>query len=254
LGEFEAEFHTRLGYRIAMIGLCLLLAAVFGICSYLSRDVVKVWERSILTVVVLVPPFLAVLYLMFTSRSLTLHQNGFNWKRRNYNEVVLWSDIRDIREMSVSWHGEIEITHVICIQTRLGTSIKLDRSFQTVNSVIKIIRERTLPFLLEKAESNLSSHSGVAFDKLKVFFDGLDNGKEKIAWDDVDGIAILNTQGFYEVKILKSGRKRAWFRKKLPNFPNFELFMILMDRYVPQKVKSLSPGQRLARAANKLAR
>lgn len=238
LGDYEAEFHTRSGCRFTLAGFCLALATALSICSYLTVSADTRGLALVLMPAIIVPLILGSLYLLFLKKTLVLYRNGLVWKSKTSDEAITWDSIKHIRETRTTWHGLFETSRSIRIETESGTKIGLDGLFQRLDFLSNTIRTRTLPSLLKRAELKLANRSGVVFDKLTVFSDGFENGKERISWDEVVKLTISKNfpEKWYQLAIFKSGQRSAWFTKALPGFPNIELFIILVNRFIPDRM------------------
>ncbi len=248
LGSLEAEFRTGSGMHKLLIGICIGFIVVFGsigILSYLF-DPMPPNLRGRLLVLPSIPIVISAIALVPLLKRLRWHvlifQKGFVVQKSRV-ETVVWGEIRTIREKIAIQHGH-ETDHHFRIDTESGRSITLNAFvFREAHRLTSLIRERSLPSLLTKAEKSLHSGEGVSFGSLRMSIKGLGNQKEWIGWDEVESISVpfLGTSPLFGLHVLvirkTRGGRQPWYHATVPYFPNFDIFLILVTRFAASKLR-----------------
>jgi len=170
---------------------------------------------------------LVVLVRRLTWR-VSLFANGLVLHKKNSVQVVLWEDVKYLYEKRLIQYGA-ETDHTIRIETDGGDRLRLDALFQAITPLADAIRQCSNPVLLAKAKRKLQNGEPVSFGPLKLAPDGLENGKHKISWTEVEAPNIEKKGPGHHLVIRKSGKRSQWYSCPIPDFPNIEVFLTLVS-------------------------
>ncbi len=162
-----------------------------------------------------------------------LFQEGFVIERSGAKETVLWEQIKYLCESRTVTHG-VESDHRIKIETAFGGKLTLDDAFRDFSLLAQTVGNRTYPCLLSKAETRLQRNETVAFGDLQLRTSGLGNEEESILWRDVEAVAVENKGIAHHLVIRKVGKKHPWYDRGVPDFPNFDLFLHLANKFLQE--------------------
>jgi Family of unknown function (DUF6585) len=157
-----------------------------------------------------------------------LFERGFVFRYPGGTDTVLWDDVEQHFERRILMNG-IESDHMVDLRLASGKRLVLDATIRDIGGLADAIRRGTTASVLARAVPRLKRGESVAFGKLKVGRDGLDNGKETLGWGDVEKLE-TEFNGLANQLVIRAGGKK-WYTKALPSFPNFDAFLALAERF-----------------------
>jgi hypothetical protein len=229
LGPLVAEHGAGLEQRLRVIA-CGVLAVILpagAVWAAVSHFPGAGWVALALALLTLLcAAGLIVLIPRLKWRAL-LHRNGVVLERSGPPEVLPWSDVKYCIERNVNGHYSVRLE--LMDQRRLT----FDALFRDHHALGAAVRQGVTRAVLARAVGQLDRGEEVPFGTLNMSRDGLNNGKEQLAWDEVSELGVvLNFSGSgYKIQVYKEGAKLAWFSQPCIDFPNMEAFLELASRY-----------------------
>jgi hypothetical protein len=202
-----------------------------------------------------------------------LHECGLEFVRGSRVDVVPWDDVQslysEVRTATMSGvpFDPVEPDLRLRLVTTAGKRYPLDNTFRDLVPLSAAVTEGVLASLRSRADRALRRGEGVPFGPMAIFPDGIAiaGGRRRwwdiisaplgqalskttlvggrLAWDEVKTIRIeaasQGPQSYFQIVIKKKGKKAPWAVQRVPDIPNFELFVQLVER-LHQPIRS--PG------------
>jgi hypothetical protein len=238
LGPFQAEYGTGSKRHYAIIIAMMVLTALFiaAACVFVTLYFadpqipgVGIGGMVAFGVAAVFPLVGLFFYLDKLAWRILLFSNGFIIDRNKRYEMILWDQIKRVYEKRVLIDGN-EVNHWVRIELMSGNQLTLDQTFLDLTTLAQRIREGSQPSILSRSLARLGLKEPVQFGALKVYANGLANGKERIAWEQVDTIAIEAGSSSNRLRIRKKGEQALWYDRTGPQCPNMELVVLLTNR------------------------
>ena len=180
-----------------------------------------------------------------TSISVRVHADGLAYARNGKTDVVRWDDV-DAARMSIlniksrSSKNTMDTVYGYTITPQSGPDIKFrfnKNSIRNIDELSNTIQREVTQRLLPKAIETFNQGSTVFFGKLSLDHKGISNGKETIAWSDVEDIKVKKGV----IAIRKKGNWLSWSNISVGETPNIFVFLALVNGIMKQ-----APGLELA--------
>jgi hypothetical protein len=193
-----------------------------------------------------------------------LHECGLVYVRGSRVDVVAWDDVQSLysETRTATLYGVPVDPPEPDLRIRLVTAAKerypLDNTFHDLTTLTAAVTEGVLTSLRSRADQALRRGEGVPFGPMTIYTDGIaiEGGRRRwrdilsqrlgqalsattlaggrLAWDAVKGIRIeaasQGPQSYFQIVIEKKGKKSPWAVQRIPDIPNFELFVSLVER------------------------
>jgi hypothetical protein len=238
LGSFQAEYGTGSSRHYAVIvtmivlaALCACGVAVFVGIYFADPQIpgVGIAGMVVFGVLAIFPLVGLFFYLDKLAWRVLLFSNGFVMDRNKRFEMILWDQIKTVFEKR-ALIADNDASHWVRLEMMSGNHISLDQTFPDITALAQRIREGSQPSLLSRALARLGLKEPLSFGNLKIYPDGLANGKERIKWDLVESIAIEPGSRCNRVLIRKKGEQALWYQQAGPECPNMEMLAVLANR------------------------
>jgi Family of unknown function (DUF6585) len=242
LGRMEQEYLPGSATLIAaMVGGVLVALGLGGflIFSLLQDGLPKTaigWTVLAAAVIgTVLTPLVIVFVLLGRLRwRLYLFENGLGFRYRKSSRAVTWDEVKYLYEIRLTVNG-VPTGHRVYLRTEDNTLLALDGTFRGVSSAAAALKDRVAPRLAAKAAHALGAGEPVPFGKLTLAPDGLRQGDKLLPWEEVAAKIERRSEGRVLV-IRKAGKWGIWYEQPLANFPNVELFLNLLGRFVDIKM------------------
>jgi hypothetical protein len=167
-----------------------------------------------------------------------LFDNGFVLVKGR-ERVVLWTDVKSL------CRGGTRLEPKLWLAIEGGGQITLDSAFKDCSTFSSAAEENVTRLVLANGTAALSRGEAVSFGSMTLSQEGLDNEGKRLAWPDIDRLAIewrRSGNVVYTALVvfkMTSRGKVEWCAKRLDTFPNFKAFLQLAARFTTIEAKDL---------------
>jgi hypothetical protein len=236
LGSLRAEYPAgSFRHRLAIGAAAIFILVLAGLAGFMvlrddPRDGPngRLLASAFFGILTIFPLVGLVVLVRRLTWQVSLFANGLVFHKRNAAQVVIWEDVKYLYEKRLIQYG-VETDHTMRIETDGGGRLKLDAMFQAITPLADAIHQYSNPVLLAKAQRKLQNAEPVSFGPLKLLPDGLENGKHKATWTEIERLNIENKGPGHHLVIRKSGKRSPWYSCPVPDFPNIEVFLTLVS-------------------------
>jgi hypothetical protein len=116
-------------------------------------------------------------------------------------------------------------THSYTIQRRDGPKANFSDALRQVEQLGNAIQQETFKYLFPQAVAAYTAGQPLYFGKLTISQQGISNGKETVAWHDVNSIRL--NKGM--ISVSKQGKWFNWSNATVGQTPNVFIFLALVD-------------------------
>lgn len=244
LGTLQQEYRVRFTKTTLFSGIvALVLAGGLGFfASQMLTSPRNINDVNNAPVVIGVGVFflLVALYcllypLIYRSWRVYIYSEGFAYTRGSKLDAFRWSEIESMwqrvtrRYMNGIYTGT---QHKYTIRGLNGQQIVLNDRITNVEQVGNIISDMVTRIKLPEAIAAFKAGSTINFGSLSVNTQGVGNGKETIAWEQIKEFRVSN--GIVTVK--KEGKWLNWSSIQVANIPNLFVFFALVGAIRKQAI------------------
>jgi hypothetical protein len=163
------------------------------------------------------------------SQHVQVFDDGFVSRHRGRAFPCRWDHIETVTESitNVYLNGSYSHTaHKLVIQRQDGKQITLDQDIDSIQELAETIQGNAVQHLLPRAAKALNSGKAVGFGPVRLTENGIDNGKDLLAWDEIEGVKLEH--GILSIR--KKGLQKDWFSRPIAEMPNARVFLGVVDQ------------------------
>jgi hypothetical protein len=218
-----------------LFGVLLLLAGSAGIVDMFVSGIFLGIQLVVSLGAFAIAGLFAYLCYSGVTSQVQIYEHGFAYTQRNSTYNFRWDEIDAIWQHIVTYRIRLLIffipvssSYKYTIRKTDGETIKLTNSIRKVGELGTRIQQQVLKHKMPGAIEAYNSGDTLQFGKLSISQTGINNGKETIPWEQVNGVQIVS--GYITIK--KTGKWLRWAGVDASQVPNIFLFVALVDRIV----------------------
>ncbi len=215
-------------------GLFFLLG---GLLAMLVGPVLAIMEEEAGPLVISFCGFIAAalgawtVYSFFRDRGwrVLIFPNGLAQVRTGKTTVVPWDDVTHFwYAVTRNYRNGVHIgtTYNFTLQGKDGQKLSFSNGLANVEQLGNTIRDETMKRLYPRYAAAYNAGETIPFGPLSISKQGISNGKETIAWEQVKGINL--DRGV--INIQKEGKWFNWKTATVAGTPNVFVFLSLVDQ------------------------
>jgi hypothetical protein len=245
LGNLREEYRVKLSGVIRFSAILWSLATLgwglAGLISagdpYSSSSSTEFWIAAICALPALYYLFNPVIY---RSWSVSVYSEGFTFAHGGKLDVFRWDQIESIQQSTVyrtyRFFLVIAFTlslHKYRVRSQDGRQILLKNRISDMDGLMKTISGAQKNIIWPQIIAAYNAGNTLPFGRLSVNQQGLSNGQELIAWEQVKEVQLNEKTGVYSIK--KEGKTLNWFSARSFDIPNLAVLQDLVNAGVPKK-------------------
>ncbi len=238
LGNLREEYRVKLSGIIRFSAIMWSLATLgWGLAGllavgdpYSSSSGTEFWIAAICALLVLYYLFNPVIY---RSWSVSVYSEGFAFAHGSKLDVFRWDQIESIQQSTVHRTYRLFIViaftlsfHKYRVRSQDGRQILLKNRISDMDGLMKTISEAQKNIIWPQIVSAYNAGNTLSFGRLGVNQQGLSNGQELVAWEQVKEVQLNEKTGIYSIK--KEGKMLNWFSAKSFDIPNLAVLQDLV--------------------------
>lgn len=221
--EYRPSFREK-GIQIAFLFACGLASLVIAIIAYNSLTLSAVIALMLISLI----GFAGAVWVLvdaFLSRDKRVYvcPAGLLYYHRGKTEPIRWDQVEALRQRIVRYRGGV--THRYTIQRNDGARFKFNDQLSNVEALGNTIARETTRLLLPRYMAVYQAGQTVTFGRISLNREGVSNGKERLAWQQVKGMKVQASSLF----IQKEGTKWLRWNNQAYDIPNVNMLLALVD-------------------------
>jgi hypothetical protein len=236
LGTLQREFDVRLTKMTLFGGIVsLIVGGALGFFAYQMltspRNINDINNAPILIIpgiiFLLVALYCFFYPIIYSSWHIYIYSEGFAYTRINKVTAFRWDQIESMLQAVTRQYMNgiyVGTNHKYTISGLDGKKIVLNDIISNVGTAGEIIADMVTRVKLPQAIESFQAGNTLNFGKLSISSQGISNGKETIAWEQVKGINV--NAGIVTVK--KDNQWLSWSSVRVAQIPNFFVFLALV--------------------------
>jgi hypothetical protein len=166
------------------------------------------------------------------NKSVALYERGFVARDRKGFQTWRWEDVTRLYA-AVTRHYANGIytgtSHVYTLVDAQGKRLVLNDSYARVEELGKLIDQKTLPILYERASGQYNAGHNLPFDRVTISKSGIQVGKKAYPWGEIEQVSVRRG-------ILRVAKKDgSWFSgasAPVSAIPNLRVLLSMIDQIV----------------------
>jgi len=160
---------------------------------------------------------------------------------RNEVQAFFWDQVETIWRKKIvgAWGKLAKGSLIYTVKLQQGEEFHFDDQLYQVEQLGERMQQELLRIQWPTALAEFEAGAIMDFVKLRVSRQGLDNGKERVAWRDVSGVEF----GDDNITINKRDKWLAWHKAPVAEIPNVHLLRALVEYNQAPSVEEVSGAE-----------
>jgi|GEM_PF-2212377 len=252
LGQLQREYKVRPNLNRAnlifgclfLIAGMLLLLYTFYITFFTEPDGIQYLFGTVGFLIALLGWLGLRIQKQETSICVQVFSEGFSYSRSGKTDQVRWDDITEatlgVVQKKLRHHRVIlETFYEYRITPQSGTDIQFrlkGSGIPDIEQFSNTIRNEVTRRQLPSAIATFNEGGTIQFGKLSVSRTGINNGKETLAWSDIEELKLNKGS----IKFLKKDKSSNWPDVLMGQTPNVFVFMALVNNVLKNRSEPTS--------------
>jgi hypothetical protein len=252
LGQLQREYKVRPNLnranlifgRLFVIAGMLLLLYTFYITFFTEPDGIQYLFGTVGFLIALLGWLGLRIQKQETSICVQVFSEGFSYSRSGKTDQVRWDDITEatlgVVQKKLRHHRVIlETFYEYRITPQSGTEIQFrlkKNAIPDIEQFSNTIRNEVTRRQLPKAIATFNEGGTIQFGNLSVSGTGINNGKETMAWSDIEELKLNKGS----IKFLKKDKSSNWPDVLMGQTPNVFVFMALVNNVLKNRSEPTS--------------